>query len=209
MRLPLYGQIINWRARWNWESSTINPLTVIGNFPNMGGWLHLPPCSTGPLNCHYGPEKMKRGSIVQTNIEWKLILTGIQVPVHVAKTNNYLLFCLFLRAVMQRPRVNKDVFMFVASLRRSPTLSVFWWRSDPARSHTESLKESMFTYVHDYTLIQCKDMRWERTRVCEVFRTRCGPLGQKYNGTASCHFKWWQWRHHQRARMVIIIRLRE
>lgn len=55
--------------------------------------------------------------------------------------HTHLLVWLCLRAVMQRPSVSKEVLMLFASFILSP----FCWvlqRSEPAKSHTESLPEA-------------------------------------------------------------------
>lgn len=51
----------------------------------------------------------------------------------------YLLLWFCLRMVMQRPRVRREVLMFVASFILSP-LACSLQRSEPARSHTVSLR---------------------------------------------------------------------
>lgn len=55
------------------------------------------------------------------------------------QVKTHLLLWLCLRMVMQRPRVKREVLMFVASFILSP-LTCSLQRSEPARSHTVSLR---------------------------------------------------------------------
>lgn len=59
----------------------------------------------------------------------------------------YLACWLFLSALMHFPRLSREVLMLPASLSRSPLFWVLAQRSDPARSHSDSLEGE---YIHFY-----------------------------------------------------------
>lgn len=106
------------------------------------------------------PPQRKTGSLSAHETTTLVHCHDVQYKVIYSCITSYLSPWLLRSPAMHFPKISRELLMFPASFRRSPKVLVLLHRSEPARSHRESLKRKkgdLFYTIHKNPMMRFKN----------------------------------------------------